>query len=224
MTAASSIRAALPFVLKPREGLTFRSCCPAGAHHAARSRGRSAHCSLAQNPSPHGSRVRASLELKTVRSARPASEIPRPCIDAPGEGYNVEWSQELTLDRSRREYATARYLIHILRARYPSDTGAHIDLRRLGRLRPAGIRSASVAKFPRHDDGHARAARQPARVTAVVAARDRRRARAGAAFDTVTPSSFHGCPPDEIERIVEHLLTRHALHVVVKLNPDAARP
>jgi putative selenate reductase len=37
--------------------------------------------------------------------------------------------------------------------------------------------------------------------------------------DTVTLSSFHGCPADEIERIVEHLIARHGLNVVVKLNP-----
>ena len=27
-------------------------------------------------------------------------EIPRPCIDAQNIGFNVEWSQELTLDES----------------------------------------------------------------------------------------------------------------------------
>jgi putative selenate reductase len=37
--------------------------------------------------------------------------------------------------------------------------------------------------------------------------------------DTITLSTFHGCPPDEIERMVEHLFERHALQVVVKLNP-----
>src|SRR5262249_8396036 len=38
-------------------------------------------------------------------------------------------------------------------------------------------------------------------------------------YDCVTLSTFHGCPADEIERIVEHLITRHGLHVVIKLNP-----
>ncbi|MCG8510202.1 MAG: hypothetical protein MI741_13320, partial [Rhodospirillales bacterium] len=37
--------------------------------------------------------------------------------------------------------------------------------------------------------------------------------------DTVTLSTFHGCPPGEIESIAEHLLRDVGLNVVVKLNP-----
>ena len=36
---------------------------------------------------------------------------------------------------------------------------------------------------------------------------------------TVTLSTFHGCPPDEIEAIVEFLMEEMGLHVTVKLNP-----
>ena len=43
------------------------------------------------------------LELKTVQ-ADDRVRIPRPCIDMATVGYNVEWSQELTLAESRREY------------------------------------------------------------------------------------------------------------------------
>ena len=38
-------------------------------------------------------------------------------------------------------------------------------------------------------------------------------------YDCITLSTFHGCPPDEIERIVMHLLAEHDCHVVVKMNP-----
>ena len=37
--------------------------------------------------------------------------------------------------------------------------------------------------------------------------------------DTVTLSTFHGCPPQEIEAIAAFLLQEVGLHVVVKLNP-----
>src|SRR5690606_10247670 len=37
--------------------------------------------------------------------------------------------------------------------------------------------------------------------------------------DSLTLSTFHGCPPDEIEAISKHLMTRHGLDVIVKLNP-----
>jgi putative selenate reductase len=37
--------------------------------------------------------------------------------------------------------------------------------------------------------------------------------------DTVTLSTFHGCPPHEIDQITRHLMTRHGVDVIVKLNP-----
>ena len=37
--------------------------------------------------------------------------------------------------------------------------------------------------------------------------------------DTLTLSTFHGCPPDEIHAIVTHLIDAHDLDVIVKLNP-----
>jgi putative selenate reductase len=42
--------------------------------------------------------------------------------------------------------------------------------------------------------------------------------------DTLTLSTFHGCPPDEIERIMEFLLDEKRLHSVVKLNPMLLGP
>jgi putative selenate reductase len=40
--------------------------------------------------------------------------IPRPCIDMRTVGFNVEWSQELAVEDSLREYAKARLLVAIL--------------------------------------------------------------------------------------------------------------
>jgi putative selenate reductase len=37
--------------------------------------------------------------------------------------------------------------------------------------------------------------------------------------DTLTLSTFHGCPPTEIERMAEHLMRENGLSCVVKLNP-----
>ena len=42
------------------------------------------------------------MELKTVQ-VLDELEIPRPCIDVPHVGYNVEWSQELRVPQSARE-------------------------------------------------------------------------------------------------------------------------
>ena len=42
--------------------------------------------------------------------------------------------------------------------------------------------------------------------------------------DTLTLSTFHGCPPDEIEGIIEYLLENLGLHCIVKLNPTLLGP
>ncbi len=176
------------------------------------------HTQMAQNIALSwlaGGRV---IECKTVQ-VNDAIEVPRPCIDMATVGYNVEWSQELTVAQSLEEYVKGAMLIAMLKA---SGIGAGLsdtifdmsvgyDL--------AGIRSAKVRGFL---DGMLDA-------TAVVA---RLRAQIPAAFakfrdltfptrisDTLTLSTFHGCPPQEIEAIVEHLVGEVGLDVVVKLNP-----
>ena len=53
------------------------------------------------------------IELKTVQTLDNLN-ISKPCIDIPDEGYNCEWSQELTIKESFNEYLNAWIIIHIL--------------------------------------------------------------------------------------------------------------
>jgi len=161
------------------------------------------------------------LELKTVQ-VLDRLEIPRPCIDAAHLGFNVEWSQELPLEVSAEQYVAAWHLIHVLRARGvngapPDRQDTLFDLSVGYDL--AGIRSGSVARFlDALVDARARLARQRDRIP-----RGLRPAAEvevpGRVASCVTLSTFHGCPAEEIERIVEHLFSRHGFHVVIKLNP-----
>src|SRR5436190_5056806 len=68
-----------------------------------------------------GSRI---LELKTIQ-INDRLVLPRPCIDATTVGYNVEWSQELRLEDSLREYVAGSMLLDVLKAEnllgLPSD-------------------------------------------------------------------------------------------------------
>ncbi len=174
-----------------------------------------------------GARV---LELKTVQ-VLDTLEIPRPCIDAVAAGasvansaaYNVEWSQELRLGESLDQYVSAWCLLHALAPQVLGDgavaalAGTRFDASVGYDL--AGIRSAAVAAFL---DGLADASAYMARMRDALPAAAREQwpqCMPSRVSDTVTLSSFHGCPPEEIERIVEHLFERHALNVVVKLNP-----
>lgn len=203
------------------------------------------HTQLAQNLVVAwlaGARV---LELKTVQ-VRDRLVIPRPCIDAsperdapgeaagrlPGEaeGYNVEWSQELKLEESLEQYTLAWLLMHALAAQGALGpelaaavrSGAGIPGTRLDAsvgYDLDGIRSDPVARFlDAVADTGAQLRGLRARVPAAW------REVAGVAVpvhmvDTVTLSTFHGCPADEVERIVERLFDRHGMNVVVKLNP-----
>jgi len=171
-----------------------------------------------------GSRI---IELKTVQ-VLDELKINRPCIDATNIGFNIEWSQELKLQQSLREYVKASMMIDILReenalgvtdpANLPAgfydvvyDLSVGYDLK--------GIQTEAVTSFIHHakhagtevdelraeiPDEYAAYRDHPFRTDLV---------------KTATLSTFHGCPKDEIERICRYLLEEMGLHTIVKLNP-----
>jgi putative selenate reductase len=184
------------------------------------------HSQMAQNLALSwlaGGRV---LELKTVQ-VKDDLAIPRPCIDVRTVGLNAEWSQELKVDESLAEYVKGSVLIECLAASgalalAPGFSDCVFDLSVGYDL--AGIRGEKVDAFLRGmRDASALVDRLRREIPpAHRASRDLPfRARIA---DTLTLSTFHGCPPDEIERIIEHLQDRHALHCVVKLNPMLLGP
>ncbi|EJW12299.1 Glutamate synthase [NADPH] small chain [Rhodovulum sp. PH10] len=176
------------------------------------------HTQMAQNIVSSwlaGGRV---IELKTVQ-IKDRLALSRPCIDVATVGFNVEWSQELTLEQSHEEYVKAAMLIEMLKAagvvsgldETVFDMSVGYDLE--------GIRSPRVRGFM-------------AGMMDASATIDRLRAEipdAWAAYrdlpypkklsDTLTLSTFHGCPPDEIEAIAAFLIEEIGLDVIVKLNP-----
>jgi putative selenate reductase len=161
------------------------------------------------------------FELKTVQ-VDDELNIPRPCIDMRTVGYNAEWSQELKLEESLEEYVKGAMLVKMLEASgeveiEPGFSDLVWDLSVGYDL--AGIRSPRVEKFL--------AGMLDCRATV-----DRLRAQIPAEFsawreldyptrlsNTLTLSTFHGCPPEEIQGIIEHLMRRWGLHCIVKFNP-----
>ena len=161
------------------------------------------------------------IELKTVQ-IKDDLDIPRPCIDMATVGYNIEWSQELPMAESLEEYAKAALAIAIL-----AESGiAQIT----EPLRPVlfeasigydlvGIQSAKVDAFLRRmcdaspiiDKLRHKVPRelQQYRDVAIPA-----RLAAG-----ITLSTFHGCPPEEVERIAQRIMSEYGLAVTIKLNP-----
>jgi putative selenate reductase len=173
-----------------------------------------------------GSRI---MELKTVQIDDHLT-IGRPCIDATNVGYNIEWSQELEVHDSLDQYVQGAMLIHMLR-RAPELFGnpfGDVDLggpagdviydMSIG-YDLAGIRSDKVRRFI---DGMIDARPSVERLRELLP----RRLAPLRDLDyptelsrSVTLSTFHGCPADEIEKICEFLLTEMDVDTIVKMNP-----
>lgn len=163
------------------------------------------------------------MELKTVQILDEL-EISRPCIDMETVGYNVEWSQELKISQSLEEYVKAWMMIEILRGwdelkpHLGEDPGPHVFDISVG-YDLEGISSPQIAAYI---DGLMDAGETIDRLRPEIPepfSEWQDHAFPARIADTVTLSTFHGCPPDEIESITKHLMTRHGLDVVVKLNP-----
>ena len=77
------------------------------------------------------------IELKTVQKLD-ALKIEKPCIDARDEGYNTEWSTELSLEEAFDEYLKAWVLLHILERAFDfaQDGCPVLHLQPERRLRP----------------------------------------------------------------------------------------
>lgn len=173
-----------------------------------------------------GSRI---LELKTVQ-VNDALVIPRPCIDATNVGYNVEWSQELKAHESLDQYVQGAMLIHMLRQAPDMFDNPFDETNMAGTIGEtvfdmsvgydlAGIQTEKVVGFIR---GMMDATASVERL------RDQLPHRLARLRDldyptqlsrSITLSTFHGCPADEIERICEFLLTEIGVDVIVKMNP-----
>ena len=181
------------------------------------------HTQLAQNIVAAwltGARI---IELKTVQLLDDI-RIPRPCIDTETIGFNIEWSQELSLIQSQREYVKAWMLIAMIRqmelfgedfSRHHADTVFDLSVGydfkgiKSARMRDYihGLKNASAVI----DDLRNEIPNEFAELKTLE--------YRPSIIETVTLSTFHGCPPEEIDHIVSYLLTEHRLNVVVKLNP-----
>jgi putative selenate reductase len=169
------------------------------------------------------------MELKTVQ-VNDELKISRPCIDAANVGYNVEWSQELRVADSLDQYVQGAMLIHMLR-QVPAVFGHPFGEVSLAGVSGepiydmsigydlAGIQTPKVVNFIR---GMIDARESVARL------RDEIPRWLGPIRDldyptdlssSITLSTFHGCPAEEIERICEFLLTELEVHTIVKMNP-----
>ena len=159
------------------------------------------------------------FELKTVQ-VLDSIEVDKPCIDMEDEGFNCEWSQELDLTASFHEYCNAWIALHFIASqngRDLSDPGFEFNISVGYDMK--GIKGAKIQEFLRRmsDAGDFIAAK-------VKGAADICPELAGLRVPSrlagsVTLSTMHGCPADEIESIAAYLMEEKGLSAYVKLNP-----
>ena len=166
------------------------------------------------------------FELKTVQKmdgADLAACINRPCILAEDECYNCEWSTELYVRQAFEEYVKAWCACKIMAKVFRlGDPDAFVFNMSVG-YDLAGIQEEKIDTFL---NGMTDASQTPVFQECIRVLKEFFPGEA-AFIDAITPrisgsvtlSTLHGCPPDEIERIASYLIEKKRLHTFVKCNP-----
>jgi len=179
------------------------------------------------------------FELKTVQKLD-SLQFDKPCIDARDEGYNTEWSTELSLEQAYDEYIKAWILLHFIEAIFDMhvttkqsfifNMSVGYDLEGIKTPRmDAFINSLTDASehplFKRYleelssfirDTNFSEVLHIKGKVKSL---ENISRTISPYIARSVTLSTMHGCPPKEIESICKYLMEEKKLHTFVKLNP-----
>jgi len=171
------------------------------------------------------------FELKTVQILDEL-EIEKPCIEAEDEGYNTEWSTELTVQQAFEEYVKAWFLLHFLKESFGLSKNKErnfifnmsvgYDLK--------GIKSEKINDFienlkdATNNDFFIKCKdildrkiqkneipniKNPDFIETI----------SPKISNSITLSTMHGCPPIDQEEICKYLIKEKNLHTFVKLNP-----
>ena len=195
------------------------------------------HAQLAQNIVAAylcGARI---FELKTVQIiCGEALVVSKPCILAEDEGYNCEWSTELTVRQAQDEYIKAWFLLHVLAAELELGRADGFMFNMSVGYDLPGIQSQTIDEFLNHMmDASATEEFQHCRqvLEARLSGFKRFDAAALAAVSpnicqSVSVSTMHGCPAAQTEDIALYLMEQKGLDLLLKCNPtlvgyDAAR-
>ena len=166
------------------------------------------------------------FEVKTVQKMdgqELAACVPRPCILAMDEGYNQEWSTELTVAQAQDEYIKAWCALKVLSKVYGlGDPDGFVFNMSVG-YDLDGIKGEKVNTYI---DNMMDASNTPQFLECKRVLKELFPAES-AFIDGISPrvsrsvtvSTLHGCPPDEIERIASYLISEKHLHTFVKCNP-----
>ena len=186
------------------------------------------HTQLAQNIIAGYVAGARFFELKTVQTLD-GEDLPvsKPCIAADDECYNVEWSTELYIPEAMDEYIKGWYALKLLsRELGLGDCDGFIFNMSVG-YDLDGIKSKKIDDFIEglrnaENTKSWQACKQWALMNMSRMKNVDRAYIDGISAEvcrSITLSTLHGCPPEEIERIATYLLSEKKLHSSVKCNP-----
>ncbi len=184
------------------------------------------HTQLAQNIIASylsGSRF---FELKSVQ-IMDELELPKPCILAEDECYNTEWSTELPIMGAFDEYVKAWFALHVLQKELfnQSDRGFMFNMSVGYDLE--GIKSPKVDQFIEGLKDATNTSIFKECLASLLEKVDQFEKIDQAFIESISPnictsitlSTMHGTPPQDIEAIIRYLISEKKLHTFVKMNP-----
>jgi putative selenate reductase len=184
------------------------------------------------------------FELKTVQKLDHL-KFEKPCIDARDEGYNTEWSTELSLEQAYDEYVKAWILLYFIEAVFNlrlSDQQSFTQPSFIFNLSVGydleGIKTPGMDSFINNlvdASGNPTFNRYVKELDSFIRETNflenipiKRKTKilpnlpsmiSPHLVRSVTLSTMHGCPPKEQEAICRYLLVEKKLNTYVKLNP-----
>ncbi|MBM6756243.1 putative selenate reductase subunit YgfK [Collinsella tanakaei] len=170
------------------------------------------------------------FELKTVQvmdGAELSACVNKPCITAADECYNCEWSTELEVPQAYAEYVKAWFACHLIAREYGLGSPDGFVFNMSVGYDLEGIKSPKVDAYI-EGMKDASGSEVWAECRAWALENLDRFEHVDAAFidsiparvsNSITESTLHGCPPDEIERIATYLICEKNLNTYIKCNP-----
>ena len=168
------------------------------------------------------------IELKTVQKMFGEElGIQKPCIRANDEGYNVEWSSELHALEAMNEYIRAWFATKIVAKEFRLGNPDSFQFNMSVGYDLAGIKTEAVDGFLNglNDASNTKVFKECKQylldnldLFENIDA-DFINSISSKVCNTVTLSTMHGCPADEIEKIAGYLIEEKGFNTFIKCNP-----
>ena len=151
----------------------------------------------------------------------------KPCIKADDECYNCEWSTELYVPQAQEEYIKAWFLLSVMAKEYGLGAMDGFQFNMSVGYDLEGIKSPKIDLFiesmkDAKDTETYKNCREYLLENVSMFKHVTKEDIEGISSNicnSVTLSTLHGCPPQEIERIATYLIEVKGLHTFIKCNP-----